>query len=70
MKKPAAPTRSRGRPRSFDRDAALAAAMEVFWRRGYDGASMQSDLDRVLPNPDVGHINRDEILELHPRGDL
>lgn len=30
----------RGRPRSFDRDAALAKAMELFWARGYDGASM------------------------------
>lgn len=29
----------RGRPRSFDRAAALRRAMELFWRRGYDGAS-------------------------------
>jgi AcrR family transcriptional regulator len=30
----------RGRPRSFDRDAALRQAMEAFWEHGYDGASM------------------------------
>lgn len=29
-----------GRPRSFDRDAALATAVEHFWREGYDGTSV------------------------------
>lgn len=30
----------RGRPRSFDRNAALARAMELFWEKGYEGTSM------------------------------
>jgi AcrR family transcriptional regulator len=29
-----------GRPRAFDRDAALEAAMLVFWRKGFSAASM------------------------------
>ncbi|WP_244495231.1 TetR/AcrR family transcriptional regulator [Ensifer sp. Root423] len=30
-----------GRPREFDRDAALETAMRLFWRHGYEGVSFQ-----------------------------
>jgi AcrR family transcriptional regulator len=32
--------RPRGRPRGFDREEALDRAVEVFWREGYDGATV------------------------------
>ena len=32
--------RRAGRPRSFDRETALARAMTTFWRHGYEGASI------------------------------
>ncbi|MBS1063846.1 TetR/AcrR family transcriptional regulator [Gluconobacter wancherniae] len=36
-----APRRPSGRPRSFDREVALEAAMRLFWKYGYEGVSFQ-----------------------------
>ena len=33
------PKRTAGRPRAFEREAALGTAMELFWRHGFDGTS-------------------------------
>lgn len=37
----------RGRPRSFDREAALHQAMMVFWTKGFEGASL-ADLTQAM----------------------
>ena len=45
--KSAVPTRRKGRPLSFDREAALHQAMLLFWRHGYEATSL-NDLTSAL----------------------
>jgi AcrR family transcriptional regulator len=44
---PTSAGRRAGRPRAFDREAALAAAMHLFWQKGYSATSI-ADLTAVM----------------------
>ena len=43
--------RGKGRPRNFDREKALTQALDVFWRRGYEPASIAELCHAMEINP-------------------
>ncbi len=56
---------TRGRPREFDREEALDAAMRVFWKCGYDGATIPKLTDAMginRPSLYAAFGNKEELF--------
>ncbi|HKE02377.1 MAG TPA: TetR/AcrR family transcriptional regulator [Planctomycetota bacterium] len=51
LRAPRPKAKPRGRPRSFDREAALERAMQVFWRQGYEATSLGDLTSAMRINP-------------------
>lgn len=58
-------TKKVGRPKQFDRDAALMSAVNVFWLKGYDGASMTDLTEAMGINPPSLYAEFGDKLNLY-----
>jgi AcrR family transcriptional regulator len=73
----APPCTVRGRPRGFDPEVALAAALRVFWRNGYEAASMAeltAEMGITKPSLYAAFGNKEQLfhkaLDLYEREKL
>jgi AcrR family transcriptional regulator len=77
MEQAVAPITAKGRPREFCLDEALTAALRVFWRHGYEGASMAeltAEMGITKPSLYAAFGNKEQLfhkaLDLYEREKL